>query len=133
MTYSPASFLPSDRQVVELKFESDREVPGITVSDKVIRADLRCKDEQGRTFIVEMQRQPQVAFVKRCVHYASRVYSSLFSSGSSYDELYPFYIISIMSMPLREEIPGAEKAIAMYSFCELTDKKFAFDDISFVL
>ena len=126
------SFLPSDRKAAELEFAADREIPGFSVSDKVIRVDLRCRDENGRSFIVEMQKQPQNYFVKRCVEYTSRVYSTQLNMGESYDKLKPVYLIAFTKWDLREGVHGSDKSIVRYSFCDVEDGAFAFDDISII-
>ena len=66
--------LPPERRVAELDYATT-EIPGVTLSNKTSRVDLRCTSPDGACFIVEVQRSPQRNFFRRCVYYASRIYS----------------------------------------------------------
>ena len=67
--------LPAHRRVRDLTY-STTEIPGITMTNKSVRLDLRCTGEDGTQFIVEMQCYRQANFFRRCVEYAAKVYDS---------------------------------------------------------
>ena len=69
------SVLPRGRKVKDLTYATT-EFAGATLENRGVVLDLRCEDEDGTTFIVEMQRYRQDHFAERCVMYASRVYDS---------------------------------------------------------
>ena len=62
---------PAGRQVEDLEYATT-ELPGVALSNKASRVDLRCTDASGRRFIVEVQRGAQPRFFRRCVYYAPR-------------------------------------------------------------
>ncbi len=49
------TFLPLERKVQSITFP-DRELDGMSQDNKSHRFDIRCKDQFGNDFIVEMQR-----------------------------------------------------------------------------
>lgn len=88
--------LPPERRVAELDYATT-EIPGVTLSNKTSRVDLRCTSPDGTCFIVEVQRSPQRNFFRRCVYYASRIYSlgSERGDGQAY-ELLPVYLVALL-------------------------------------
>ena len=90
------AFLPPDRTVENLEYATT-EIPGLTLAGKASRVDLRCIDTRGRSFIVEVQRSPQPNFFRRCVYYASRIYSlgARRGDGQRYDIL-PVYLVALL-------------------------------------
>ena len=52
---------PAGRQVEDLEYATT-ELPGVSLSNKASRVDLRCTDASGRRFIVEVQRGAQPRF-----------------------------------------------------------------------
>ena len=66
--------LPPEARVKDIMEYLDRETGPDFLDGKSTRMDLVCRGEDGRTFIVEMQREPENAFFERCVYYGSGVY-----------------------------------------------------------
>ncbi len=91
------TFLPPERKVQSITFP-DRELDGLSPENKVHRFDLRCKDQHGNDFIVEMQRGDFKEFLKRCMAYAAGTYSSNIEKGDAeYISAVPLYMISFMA------------------------------------
>ncbi len=91
------TFLPPERKVRSVTFP-DRELDGLAPDNKVNRFDLRCKDQHGNDFIVEMQRGDFKEFMKRCMAYAAGTYSSNIGKGDSeYLSAVPVYMISFLA------------------------------------
>ena len=86
---------PAGRQVEDLEYATT-ELPGVALSNKASRVDLRCTDGSGRRFIVEVQRGAQPHFFRRCVYYASRIYAlgSERGDGGRY-EILPVYLVAL--------------------------------------
>ena len=78
--------LPPHRMVADISYETT-EIPGFTLFNKSVRFDLRCRGEDGRQFIVELQCYHQANFFRRCVLYASKAYDmgSQRGDGQVYD------------------------------------------------
>jgi predicted transposase/invertase (TIGR01784 family) len=60
------------------------------------RLDIKCTDENGDTYIVEMQRGSVCGFEKRLAFYASRAYSEQLDIGEAYYNLCPVISIAIL-------------------------------------
>ncbi len=91
------TFLPPERKIHSLTFP-DRELDGLSPGNKVHRFDLRCKDQYGNDFIVEMQRGAFSEFMKRSMAYAAGTYSSNIDRGDSeYVSAVPVYMISFLA------------------------------------
>ena len=89
--------LPAHRRVTDLAY-STTEVPGLTMSNKSVRLDLRCTGEDGTRFIVEMQCYRQLNFFRRCVEYAAKVYDSGSGCGDGHGyDIPPVYFIGLLN------------------------------------
>ena len=95
--------LPPEARVEDIVEYSDREQRRDVVYGKKTVLDLVCVDQRGRTFIVEMQANPEERFFERCVYYASGLYHLELSEGDGYEGLRPVYVISFLNFRLRHE------------------------------
>ncbi|MDR3048170.1 MAG: Rpn family recombination-promoting nuclease/putative transposase, partial [Bacteroidales bacterium] len=59
--------------------------------------DVRCKDKQGRFFIVEMQMEWSSFFMHRMLLNASKVYGTQLSKGEKFNQLQPVYTLAILN------------------------------------
>ena len=128
-------FLPGDRRVADLEYATT-EFPGITLASKASRVDLRCTDLDGRNFIVEVQRSPQPNFFRRCVYYASRIYTLGSRKGDrqQYD-LLPVYLIALLDRDFGFDRSSAEwdgRYVSSYTFREMTNGQVEDETISII-
>ena len=79
--------LPPEANVEDIVEYSDREQRRDVIYGKKTVLDLVCVDQNGRTFIVEMQYSPEDRFFERCVYYASGLYHLELSDGDEYEGL----------------------------------------------
>lgn len=63
---------------------------------KVTIIDVKATDQQGRTYIVEMQVADLEGFDKRVLYYASKSYSDQIKRGDLYRNLRPVFLIGIL-------------------------------------
>ena len=114
--------LPPHRKVAEIAYETT-EIPGFTLFNKSVRFDLRCRGEDGRQFIVELQCYHQTNFFRRCVLYASKAYDmgSQRGDGQVYD-IPPVYFIGLLDKDLQDfqKHSPEDSVIAEYTFREKT-------------
>ena len=90
------SVLPRGRKVKDLTYVTT-EFAGATLENRGVVLDLRCIDEDGTSFIVEMQRYRQDHFTERCVMYASRVYDSRSREEIVNFKIPPVYLVGILA------------------------------------
>ena len=127
------ALLPDGRKINTLEY-STTEIPGMTLANKSVRLDLRCTSEDGTTFIIEMQCYDQRNFFKRCVSYASKVYSLQSEMGdrNKYD-IPPVYMVGILGKDFTMETdPPKDKHTFYYEFMEKDTGRVVCETISII-
>ncbi|MFM8454835.1 MAG: Rpn family recombination-promoting nuclease/putative transposase, partial [Gammaproteobacteria bacterium] len=87
--------LPEDGLIEELEYLPVEQVPVIPVLKNTV-VDVKCKDVQGRIFIVEMQMQWTDSFLQRMLFGASQAYVRQLGKGEKYESLNPVYGLGIV-------------------------------------
>ena len=125
--------LPPEARVKDIVEYLDRETGPDFLDGKTTRMDLVCRGEDRRTFIVEMQREPENAFFERCVYYGAGVYHTGLVRGKTYkDDLKPVYIVGILnySLPHEDEsLWDSDNIVSCYRFIESRTGEVAPDTI----
>ena len=113
--------LPAGRQVVSLEYLPPELVPDIPVLKNTI-VDVRCTDNTGRQFIVEMQLFWTPSFKSRVLFNASKAYVRQLDAGRPYTGLRPVYALSFVNDIFEEE---AQEHYHHYSIIhnQLNDKR----------
>jgi predicted transposase/invertase (TIGR01784 family) len=88
--------LPSDSSIVELSYLPTEQVPHIPEFKRTI-ADVKCKDEKGRVFIVEMQMNWTDSFRNRLLFGTSQALVKQLDSGEDYHLLQPVYGLGLVA------------------------------------
>lgn len=89
--------LPEDGQIDTLEYLPPEQVPEIPGFLKYSIVDVKCTDQNGRIFIVEMQMMWALAFEQRMVFSASQAYVKQMREGQSYKDLRPVYALAILN------------------------------------
>ena len=125
--------LPPEARVGDILEYLDRETGPDFLGGKSTRMDLVCRGEDGRRFIVEMQREPETAFFERCVYYGSGVYRAGLPRGGRYgDWLHPVYVVGILNYSLPhddESLWDSDNMVSCYRFIESRTGELAPDTI----
>ena len=127
--------LPPEARVEDIVEYSDREQRRDVIYGKKTVLDLVCVDQAGRTFIVEMQANPEDQFFERCVYYASGLYHLELSEGDGYEKLRPVYVISFLDYRLRHEdesLWDTDRFISHWRFIEKRTGEVADQTISVI-
>ena len=97
------AFLPlaPDRQVEHIDYLPTESVPEIPTFKSTI-VDVRCTDNLGRHFIVEMQLRWINHFMKRMLFNSASAYIRQLNKGEAYDMLCPVYGLSIVDAVFSE-------------------------------
>ena len=88
--------LEPDERIVSLEYLPPEQVPVIPVLKRSI-VDVKCRDERGREFLVEMQMQWTTAFMQRVLFNASCAYVRQLSRGENYHLLQPVIGLSLLN------------------------------------
>src|SRR5690242_15618796 len=62
-------------KITNISFISQEELPDLGTGRRSI-FDLKCTDQAGKTYVVEMQNRPEPHFINRIQCYAAHTYSS---------------------------------------------------------
>ena len=87
--------LPDDGLLDSLEYLTPEQVPEVPGLFKNSIVDVKCKDSQGRTFIVEMQMLWSASFTQRILFAASQAYVKQLRSGQDYASLQPVYALAL--------------------------------------
>lgn len=88
--------LPNDGQIVSLDYLTPEQTPDIPILKRTI-VDVKCRDQQGRIFIVEMQIEWNDHFMQRLLFGAAQAYVKQLSAGEGYHLLNPVYGLGIIN------------------------------------
>ncbi len=94
--------LPEDGQIVSLEYLPAEQVPELPLFKNTI-VDVRCRDEKGRQFIVEMQMNWTNAFLQRVLFNASKAYVRQLERSERYEVLQPVIGLSLLDDVFRPE------------------------------
>lgn len=118
--------LPKDCLIEDLEYLSSENVPEIEGMKHTI-VDVRCYDNHGRHFIVEMQLQWAGYFIKRMVFNTAATYVRQFSRGEKYESLSPVYGLALIDATFTDE----EEWFHHYQLCD--KKNTTLEDLQLVL
>ena len=112
------TLLPVHRKVTHIQC-LPTEYQGPTLAGKEFRYDFMCTGQDGATFIVEVERQDDSYWFKRCVSYAARAYDKHNKKGHNYD-VQPVYLIGLMGIDVPHPDPEllGDCYITEYTFRE---------------
>lgn len=88
--------LAPEGKIVSLTYLSNENIPKIPILKRTI-ADVRCVDEQGRVFVVEMQINWTDGFKERLLFEASQAYVKQLEKGEQYHLLQPVYGLGLIN------------------------------------
>ena len=115
------------REIVEIEYLTPELFPD-AVEQKNSIVDVRCKDGEGRQFIVEMQMYWRKEMYERMVFNMAKVYSSQLNIGNTYQELKPIYGLCLL-----DDIANNEEEFYHHLRISTSDNKIVLDDFHLVL
>ncbi len=96
--------LPDNAQIIELEYLPHEQIPAIPVFKRTI-ADVKCKDSQGKIFIVEMQIEWTDSFMQRLLFGVAQAYVKQLNAGEAYHLLNPVYGLGLINSVFDHETP----------------------------
>ncbi len=94
--------LPEGKKIKEIDFISQEELPDFKSGRRSI-FDIKCTDQEKKTYIVEMQNKPEVSFLNRIQCYAAHSFVSQVAKGKTHDTLMPVILLSLTGRKLFED------------------------------
>lgn len=96
--------LPEDGLIESLEYLSLEQTPTIPAFKNTI-VDVKCTDQQGRIFIVEMQIEWTDSFMQRMLFGSSKAYVQQLQKGEDYHSLNPVYGLGLLASTFDKETP----------------------------
>jgi predicted transposase/invertase (TIGR01784 family) len=96
--------LPPDGLIQSLDYLPTEQIPNIPLLKRTI-VDVKCTDQQGRIFIVEMQIEWSSFFMQRMLFGASQAYVRQLQKGEDYQYLKPVYGLGLLAENFDLESP----------------------------
>ena len=93
--------LHNNYKIVAVDILTPYQLPDIK-GGKVTIVDVKAKDQNHKTYIVEMQVAEVDGFDKRVLYYASKIYSAQIERGDQYEQLKPTFFIGILDFEVTQ-------------------------------
>lgn len=94
--------LPKNTEIKDLEYLTPEQVPIIPDFRRTI-VDVKCFDQLGRTFIVEMQMEWVASFASRLLYGSAQAYVHQLKRGEPYKELCPVYGLGLINAIFDEQ------------------------------
>ncbi len=94
-------FLEKDKKIIGVDILNPYQLPTLK-GGKVTIVDIKAKDQNNKSYIVEMQVADAEGFDKRVLYYASKSYSSQIDRGDLYEKLNPTFFIGILDFEITQ-------------------------------
>ena len=92
------------KEIATIEYLNPEQVPD-NPGKKDSIVDVRCTDQTGRQFIVEMQVHWTPAFKQRVLFNASKAYVRQMPSGTRWEMLQPVYVLSLVDAIFEPDLP----------------------------
>lgn len=120
--------LPEGQEIVKLEYLSPEMIPD-TFLEKFTSVDVRCKDKNGRQFLVEMQMNWTTAFKQRVLFNASKAYVTQTEKGFEYSQLKPVYALNLIN---QNYLPDNSEYYHHYAVVHLQNNDEKLEGLEFV-
>ena len=120
--------LPHDCVIESLTYLQPENVPDLPAFKNSI-VDVRCKDNHGRHFIVEMQLQWTSDFMKRMLFNTATTYARQLKKGDDYEFLSPVYGVALLDATFSKD----QEWFHHYRMTNANDGSKSLEDIQLVL
>ena len=87
--------LPVGKRIKKLDFVPTEEIPDLGQGKRSL-FDLKCQDESGNYFLIEMQCRRSPLFLKRMQYYGAHAYTSQIGRGAKHAGLLPVVVVAIL-------------------------------------
>jgi predicted transposase/invertase (TIGR01784 family) len=122
------ALLPLSVPIKDLEYLPAELVPAIPLHKYSI-VDVRCVDEQGRQFIVEMQMLWTDSFKTRVLFNASKAYVRQLDKGIEYKQLQPVYALSLVNQVFEHDM---DEFYHHYKIVHLANSNKVLEGLEFV-
>lgn len=119
--------LPAQEQITDVSLLNPKQTPHLPGAKENV-LDVRCHDQTGKEYIVEMQILPQAFFDKRVLYYAAKTYSQQLNKGEQYHELNPVIFLGILNFKFTTD----SHYLSTHSIHNIETKEHILQDFRFI-
>ncbi len=119
--------LTGDREIHQVEFLPQEQLPTNVEAKKSI-LDVRCTDQRGFQYIIEVQNKLLQSYLQRVQYYVAHTYTSQLKNAGKYLELKPVILLSILNKQL---FPNEIGYLSYHRTVEDTTKQSYLNDMSF--
>lgn len=128
-----SQIIPS-KEIVSVEFLPTEQLPLDEKAKRTI-CDVKCMDQNGDIFLVEMQKRPYDGYGNRLLVYSGHSIPRLLERGHTYSDIKTLYVISILDYML--EVPGdspeyQKKSLRSAQFMMTDSRKVWSDKLNFL-
>ena len=120
--------LPEGKKIETLDFVPTEQVPDLGQGKRSL-FDLKCKDQSGTQFLVEMQCRRTPFLMKRIQYYAAHAYTAQLQVGKKHRELLPVVVLTVMK---EELFPPPIEIISYHKVREEKSQECFLEALSYV-
>lgn len=123
--------LPDGGKIDSIEYNPTELLPERVLGKNSV-VDVKCTDQKGRVFLVEMQMFWTEAFVQRFIYNSAKAYSQQIEKGGTYKTLCPVYSLCILNDVFIKKDFLRDTFQHIFQFRHHTFPEFKFDDIVLV-
>jgi len=126
------SMLPLEKPIVNIEYQTGELVPELTIILRNTIVDVRCTDEDGRQFIVEMQMYWTESFKSRMLFNASKAYVKQLNRAGEIKLLQPVYALSFVNETFEKSPEMANEYYHHYKIVNIKDTEKQIEGLEFI-
>ena len=126
------SMLPLKKPIVSIEYNTGELVPQLANILRNTSVDVRCTDEDGRQFIVEMQLYWTESFKNRVLLNASKAYIKQLDKGEEFTLLHPVYALNFVNEIFEKSPEMANEYYHHYKIVNIKDTEKQIEGLEFL-
>ena len=115
------SILLFEKPIVSIEYQTRELIPELARVLKNTIVDVRCKDGEGKQFIVEMQMYWSESFKSRVLLNASKAYIMQLDKAKNFELLHPVYALNFVNETFEKEPEMANEYFHHYKIVNIKD------------
>lgn len=120
--------LPEGKKIQSVEFVPTEEIPDLGQGKRSL-FDLKCQEQTGTYFLIEMQSRRTPAFIKRMQYYGAHAYTAHAKRGRHHSELLPVVVIAVLKESV---LPDEIEVISYHRVLEEKTGEQYLKDLSYV-
>jgi len=126
------NMLPLEKPIVSIEYQTAELVPRLTEILRHTIVDVRCTDENGRQFIVEMQLHWSESFKSRVLLNASKAYIMQLDKAEEFELLQPVYAFNFVNDQFEKSPEMRNEYYHYYKIVNIKDTEKQIEGLEFL-